>query len=67
MQNILQNFKSGVQGGPPLREENFVGCSAYPFCGQCNINFAIEYFIFDRRIRVGGGVPTRPSEFPQNY
>ena len=57
MQNILQNFKSGVQGGPPLHEENFVGCSAYPFCGQFNLNFAIEYVIFDCRKRVGGGYP----------
>ena len=61
MQNILQKFKSCVQGGTPLHEENVVGCSAYPFCGQFNLDFVIEYFIFDHRMRVGGGVPPTPS------
>ena len=61
MQNILKKVKSGVQGGTTLHRDNFVGCSAYPFCGQLNIHVAIEHLIFEPRIGVGVGGPWTPS------
>ena len=61
MQNILQNFKSGVQGGPPLREENFVGCSTHPFLRANYLYFAIQYYnIFECETKGGWVGGTHP-------